>query len=223
MNNDKPISTVAENAIFSKDSNAKNAARRRLLRMGATVGTTALVTLASRPALACHCVMPSAWGSILATHQTDVNNLTGSVAHHKSELFESWTIHQWKNGLNNCRSRLLGKLNSRGVPPITLATLNQYNIVALRRIMGYTYKINGLSQTSNINWVTQLNNDSFLTSIFVAELNLYTSNDIPTTCGNLSAIVKDMADGSYTPASGNVSAWGQAEIKEYLHFNWLAM
>ena len=46
----------------------------------------------------------------------------------------------------------------------------------------------------------------------VAELNLYTSNDIPTTCGDLKAIVKDMADGSYTPASGNTTTWKEKEI-----------
>lgn len=215
MNTDKPNSPVAEKALSGTDLNAKNAARRRLLKVGATAGTAALVTLSSRPALACHCVMPSAWGSILATGQTDVNNLTGSIAHHKSEYFDAWTIAHWKDPNNASHVALAGKLG------VSLATLNGYNVIELRRRMGYSYAISGLA--TNPNWVAFLSgSNAFVIAILVAELNLYTSNNIPTTCGNLKAIVQDMADGSYTPASGSTTPWTPLQIQDYLHYNWLA-
>lgn len=38
--------------------------RRRLLRAGLKATPIVVATLASRPSLACHCIVPSAWGSI---------------------------------------------------------------------------------------------------------------------------------------------------------------
>jgi hypothetical protein len=222
MYNDKTNSSTSdtEKAIAGADVNAQKIARRRLLRMGATAGATVMVTLASRPALACTCVMPSAWGSILATGQTDLHKLAGSVSHHKSADFSSWTIASWRTngtqfGGGNCRNVLADKI------PVKLARLNGLTVNDLRNKLGYNYAISGL--VGNPKWVDLLNSGSaFVVAILVAELNIYTSGRLPTECGELKTIVKDMADGSYTPASGATMPWGQQEIADYLHYNWLA-
>ena len=219
MNEEKITnSQTTDNLVVGTDINARSVARRRLLRMGATGGATVLVTLASRPALACHCVMPSAWGSILATGQTDVTQLKGSVAHHKSELFQSWRISEWQTNGGNCQEILARKAGWT----LGLNRLRNAKVKDVRKLVcSSTYPINGLN--NEIKWINALTDSTpFVKAILVAELNLYTSNDIPTTCGDLKAIVKDMADGSYTPASGNTTTWKEKEISDYLYYNWLA-
>ena len=53
--------------------------RRRILRTSLKATPVVLAALASRPSLACHCVMPSAWGSLNATFnkEMDINGQTG--------------------------------------------------------------------------------------------------------------------------------------------------
>lgn len=61
--------------------------RRRLLRAGLKATPIVVATLASRPSLACHCIVPSAWGSINAAMPNGVdvdingnNNFPGSLS-----------------------------------------------------------------------------------------------------------------------------------------------
>lgn len=221
MNSQKNKTEALQTTNDASDQLAKSAARRRLLKIGATAGTTALATLASRPALACACVMPSAWGSILATGQTDLHALSGSISHHISKDFKSWTINSWQNnsssyGGSNCRDTLATKLGK------TRSIVDGYTVSTLRNKIGTSgYNIAGIA--NNDKWLTTINSNSFACSILVAELNLYTSSDIPTSeCGSLKAMIRDMADGSFTPQSGDTTSWSQSKIKEYLHYNWLA-
>ena len=62
-------------------------ARRRILRAGLKASPVVIATLAARPSLACHCIVPSAWGSIstgMGAQDTGdllgANTLTGSLA-----------------------------------------------------------------------------------------------------------------------------------------------
>lgn len=73
--------------------------RRRLLRAGLKAAPVVVATLAARPSLACHCVVPSAWGSInVAMGGIDqdmgqtglVNKLTGSMARYKNSIYTNF-------------------------------------------------------------------------------------------------------------------------------------
>ena len=230
MNTDKPTSPVDMNPISGVDTNAKNAARRRLLRMGATAGTTALVTLASRPAIACHCVMPSAWGSVVsATGPKDVNQLStkdGSVYRHKAEKddFKSWSVSQWKTNGGQAHYALLNFLKSRN-PQTTVNKISRLEssgttVKSVRDAMGLSYTVNQLDVRKQ--WTNAIGDGSFGALIFQAELNIYSSSNPPTTCGDLPSIVKKMATLSFAPESGDTHTWTEREVRDYLYYNWLA-
>ena len=79
-----------EHSNAAEDSPRQDVAassRRRLLRAGLKATPIVVATLASRPSLACHCIVPSAWGSINAAManggEVDINgnnNFPGSLS-----------------------------------------------------------------------------------------------------------------------------------------------
>jgi hypothetical protein len=87
--------------------------RRRLLRAGLKAAPVVVATLAARPSLACHCVLPSAWGSINAalggkqqdmgaqTTIDNVNNFTGSMARYKNSIIENFPSLKFSDFLSN--------------------------------------------------------------------------------------------------------------------------
>ena len=70
-----------------QNKDVATSSRRRLLRAGLKATPIVVATLASRPSLACHCIVPSAWGSINAAMPNGVevdingnNNFPGSLS-----------------------------------------------------------------------------------------------------------------------------------------------
>lgn len=98
MNNDlnelKQLESGDDTSV--RDQNAVRNSRRRLLRVSLKAAPVVVATLAARPSLACHCVVPSAWGSInVAMGRIDqdmgqaglVDKLTGSMARYKNSIY----------------------------------------------------------------------------------------------------------------------------------------
>lgn len=111
----------AHSAMPSEAQNEVMTARRRLLRVGVKAAPVVVATLASRPALACHCVVPSAWGSInagFAGVDQDMGKvkLSGSLDRQHGAKIRSWGTHysipNWRNQNHTCWNNLIGKLGN---------------------------------------------------------------------------------------------------------------
>lgn len=206
---------------------AKGASRRRLLRLGAKAAPVVVATLAARPSFACHCVAPSAWGSVVATaaingetgklanEPNNIDRLSGSIVRHHAVQFDVWQADQWKNS-NAPWDALATRLR------ITKNQAKNKTVNDLVSGLGIVRPI-GITGTSKIKDVINSSTNRVAVTILVAQLNaLLYPGAFPQECGGgakLLADVKLMAQGAYPPAS---TPWTQAEVYTYLNANWIA-
>lgn len=226
------------------------ASRRRLLRAGVKVAPVVLATLASRPSLACHCVVPSAWGSINAGfggNDQDMGavKLEGSLLRqHGAKVKAGWstyTFTNWQTTNGGCWNELIGKLGAI-YPTSLLSGLSTSGAKNERKrlyLQGRysTNAIPAVSVKQLCGWIGSpvpkgygdfkpyevIDVEGFAGAILVAELNIKLGKvhpDCIRTATNPNIVVS-MASGSYQP-EGLIEIWGEQQIADYLHYNWLA-
>lgn len=223
--NDNLTPQSSQSAPETEDSRAASLNRRRLLKIGTRVAPIAL-TLAARPSFACHCVAPSAWGSVVATAAingetgklgNDANNiklLSGSItARHDAVSFNVWQASHWKTGTAPW-SALASKLGTTGINRVKNAKVG---LVVDKLGLVLPQGIDSNATTFNV-----VNSNGPSVAMLVAQFNvLLRPGDFPQACGdgNLLAQVKLMVQGSY-PTIG--SHWTPSEVHTYLDANWIA-
>jgi len=225
--NDNQNNTTPDNAHPALTPEAKAASRRRLLRLGAKAAPVVVATLAARPSFACHCVAPSAWGSVVATaaingetgklanEPNNIDRLSGSIVRHHAVQFDVWQADQWKNS-NAPWDALAARLR------ITRNQAKNKTVNYLVSNLSIVLPI-GIDGNQKIKDVINSSNNRVPVTILVAQLNaLLYSGAFPRECGGgakLLADVKLMAQNAYPPAS---TPWTQAEVYTYLNSNWIA-
>lgn len=220
-NIDTPSNVTAEDKLAS---------RRRLLRIGAKAAPVVVATLAARPSFACHCVAPSAWGSVVATaaingetgklanDPNNIDRLSGSIVRHHAVDFDVWQAYQWKN----TDTPWIALANRLGISRNKVTNAKRKTIDELVSALGIVRPM-GITGSNKIGEVVNNSNNRNAVTILVGQLNaLLYSGAFPQECGGgakLLADVKLMAQNAYPPAS---TPWTQAEVYTYLNSNWIA-
>lgn len=223
--NDNLTPQSSQSAPEVESSDKASVTRRRLLKIGTRAAPIAL-TLAARPSFACHCVAPSAWGSVVATAtingetdklKNDANNiklLTGSITtRHDAVSFNVWQASHWKTGTAPWNA-LASKLGTTGVNRVKNAKVG---LVVSRLGLVLPQGIDSNATTFNV-----VNSNGPAVAMLVAQFNvLLKPADFPQACGNgnLLAQIKLMVQGSY-PTIG--THWTSTEVHTYLDANWIA-
>lgn len=233
---------------ISQQTDAVKSSRRRILRAGLKAAPVVVATLAARPSLACHCVLPSAWGSINAVLGGDqdmgnqgtidkVNKFTGSMARYKNSIldgFPSLTFNDFgSTGAGWTALKAKYPFPSDVTKPNKInylkgnyasASKGLLNVDGLCKAIGYVTPTGaGAAKAYDLINTT----GGFGASVLIAQINLYLGR-IPTEClakPPLTAkqVLDQMATGSYTiPQTSETWTSGNGQIADYLHYNWLA-
>jgi hypothetical protein len=221
--------------------------RRRLLRAGLKAAPVVVATLAARPSLACHCVLPSAWGSInaaLGGGDTDMGNtqqvvgkLTGSMQRYANSIIDfsqnnplnfgnfnsiGWSALKAKypsfpSDVDTNRKKIAYLKGNFSSPSKGFLTVD-----GLCAAIGYTTPTGaGAAKPYDLIMTTR----GFGASVLIAQINLFIGR-VPPEClknNNMSAkqVINKLASGSFTVPDTN-EFWDQSQIADYLHNNWLA-
>lgn len=221
--------------------------RRRILRAGLKAAPVVVATLAARPSLACHCVLPSAWGSINAVLGGDqdmgnqgtidkVNKFTGSMARYKNSILEGFPSLKFSDFVSTGAGWTALKASYPSFPSTipdnkkisylqgTFPSSNPLTVNALCTAIGFVTP-SGAGTAKPYELINTTG--GFGASVLIAQINLFLGR-IPTDClakPPLTAkqVLNQMATGSYTiPQTSETWTSGNGQIADYLHYNWLA-
>lgn len=225
--NDNLTPKDSQNTSKTEVSDLSSNSRRRLLRIGSRAAPIAL-TLAARPSFACHCVAPSAWGSVVATaavngetgklanEPRNIQQLSGSIVRHHSVDFSVWQAYDWRN-------------NSAPWDKLALAWgatgTNRINRVKNARVGDVVSKLGLIlpaSLTASTTTWNAVNSNGAAVAMLVAQFNLKLRPEaFPEQCNrdNLLSDIKRMVQGTYPGGTDN---WTPTEVHTYLNSNWIA-
>lgn len=231
---------------------AQALARRRWLRSGLKATPVVVASLAARPALAWHCIAPSAWGSINPGNG-DVNfaTLSGSLTRFHPVDFgvvfqfsdfatasgSGWTYLKGTNGTNNRFSKFPNNLpagkkkeylqgtysNSTIYPPIAALTVD-----GLCAGLGITTP-SGSGSSAPLAMIATGRNGGvgqvpFGASMLIALINLkFKNSTLPGSCYIAGGVnVIEAMASGSYTPSGQTQPWTKGDIADYLHYNWFA-
>lgn len=255
MSNELDMNKKPENRESESNVSDQTLNRRRLLRAGVKVVPVVLGTLSARTSLACHCTIPSAWGSIATglggPQDMSQVNLTGSLVRFKSA--DSDALDNVRTFSNDYRN--IPKWQYGGEFPIGTTSgdawvrwkllsdlVTQYpsgcstSVKKVNYIRGLWAPNNGPKLSANgllaklglgsvSRWslsaqsIVSANNgdSSILVGLFCQKLG---GTFVSTGCLRSSDLVA-MANGTF-PVPQGFTTFGSSEIKDYLHYNWIA-
>lgn len=225
--NDNLTPQSSQSAPEAEASDKASITRRRLLKIGTRAAPIAL-TLAARPSFACHCVAPSAWGSVVATAAINgetgklgndpykIQQLSGSIVRHHAVDFSVWQAYQWRNDSApwDALAQKWGATQSNRINRVKRAKVGDVvSKLSLQLPAGIPY------DTTTFDAV---NRGGAATAMLVAQFNvLLKPNAFPEQCNRdkLLSDIKRMVQGSYP---GGATSWTSEEVYTYLDSNWIA-
>jgi hypothetical protein len=192
-----------------------SASRRRLIRAG-TTAVPVIATLASRPVLGATCNSTSAWGSGAGVMQASVT----ARMQDKAKTVYPWTVENWNSNTSSTSTLPWGALFIALAPGTGNANSlrSNYTVAELFSDVGTPMGFTGTQKVSTLLSAS----DTFKKQIAVAKLNLKIPNTNLTACGVTGSMIKDMADGTFTPPIGGGDAWNPTDIGIYLANNGIA-
>ncbi|MDB5894859.1 MAG: hypothetical protein JWQ88_2390 [Rhodoferax sp.] len=195
-----------------------SSSRRRLFKLGAA-GVPVVITLASSPAMAWNCKLPSAWGSAPVASQA-------SAARYNTQSLEGvWTINNWANDTPSGSASPWSALKAA---PFKM-TFTDYKTVTLSELLAATAIAlvpKGRSGT-DLAFTVLSSGTAFDKAILTALLN-YAASPVKAniqSCVNGTAANRlvDMARGTFFPSGGSAAKpWTDDQVVKYLNNNYIA-
>lgn len=240
----KSADSESASSVLSDD---RRESRRRLLRMGVKAAPAVAATLVGQQALACHCTIPSAWGSIAKTTGTEdmggaVDLGKGSFATRYGNAIKSYSntyrdYSSW-GGSGAGWTALVSKANQKGYAWPAGVSANPDKILWLQgkktvqganngRALSASQLVNIFFPNIALNWgrTSPLPLDVAVSgnrrqrAVLIAFLARATGATWGNQCLTL-AQLRDMGNGTFK-TSLDSAAWTDDQVEDYLHNNWM--